>query len=323
MSRRTPLFIDKISITSHIDRALRNHVLMACEAMEVNERLSRRLWPSELLKNYQRAYTMSLGGGEELAIQLDPRRDSRDQKTGTSRHRFLRLEWTPHYVTAGCPSAFLPLHEFLVDAIPCFELGAFLETMNITRIDISFDVRGVHVNGLEISALLRRNFTGHYVNGPHGLRNAVYLGQPTSDQYLLVYDKNLEEKKRQNGSIGEWPLNQMRRGKPVPRSRTRFELRLRDVGSLGRLFGMSNPFDRYEVREFFNVERAMRGHVMEWFLDSCRVRGVQAALSRVEDPRQRARYAQAVRETRPPAWWNTDQLWGELAEAVQRTFYLQ
>jgi hypothetical protein len=321
MSYRTRLFLDKISITVHVDRSLHHRILLASEGMELQEKIRRKSGPSELLKNYRRAYTLGLGGGEELTIQLDPRREARNQQTTAfPHHRFLRLEWNPCKAHFANHAAFTLITQFLAELIPGFEIIAFLEAINITRIDISFDVRGVHVDGLCISALLRRTFTGHYVYGPSGARNSMEFGQPTSDQYLLVYDKNLEQKINKNGRFDGSPINDARRAKVVRRSRTRFELRLRDVGPLSRLFSMPNPFSRYTVRGLFNVERERRGHVFEWFLDSCRQRGVQAALSRIENPRQRTKYALAIREAQPPSWWEPSVLWNELAAAVKEAF---
>ncbi|MGE0347703.1 hypothetical protein [Hydrogenophaga sp.] len=177
------------------------------------------------------------------------------------------------------------------------------------------------MNDLQVFSLLRRAFTGHYKYGPLALLNAIEIGRAKGDKYLRVYDKIVQLK----NALLEGNSDPLERYLPPARGRrtiphVRFELQLRDVGSLPDLLRMSNPWAGFTVRTIRGIAERGTGHVFSWFLDSCRMRGVHAALSFIEDQRQRTKFANRVREASPPTWWDADAIWAELGDALQVAF---
>lgn len=152
------------------------------------------------------------------------------------------------------------------------------------------------------------------------------FGRSNSDRYLLVYDKDFHLRMSAIAGYNNTAGADSRRARPLlrrTRTRTRFELRLKDTGPLANLQSISNPFSRYTVKEFRQLEQSLCGFQLAHFLDSCRLRGMQSALSLITDRRTRARYAAAVREVDPPEWWGSEELWTERHQAFGEVFGLQ
>lgn len=320
MSYRTNIFIDKLNITYDVRRELHSRVLGAADGLAIDERLV-RIYRSDLLNNYQRAYEFEFGCGEKLKIQMHPWVSHNPVAVRASRgRRFIRLEWNPRKARLVDPHSWQCVMHLLSELIPGFTQDSLLNSACITRMDLAFDLYGQHVNALQIFSLLRRAFSGHYVHGPAGTTNAIEIGRPDGDKYLRVYNKRLERQITQIEVIASPTI-----GSRVIRRRrswTRFELQLRDVGSFARLEAMANPFAGFTVRTVDQIATLANGYIAGWFLDSCRFRGVHAALSTIQNQRARTKYANLVRQAEPPHWWDAEILWLEMPAALQEVFGL-
>lgn len=321
MSRRTRLFIDRISLTYRVDRRHRGHVLAACLGLVAQQILRPADWDKELVQGYRKSYAMSLGGSEKLILQLSPKRNANStQLSMDETHRYLRLEWNPSKASRVNPDSYQQIERLLHELIPEFDPEVFFLTMNITRIDLAFDIRSVPVDNIAVHGLLRRAYIELFRVGPSGTLNGQVLGKRNSLQRLSIYDKNLERETSQNEELPEVVNARARGAKFIPRARTRIELQLRKVGDLSDLLAMPNPFDRYTMRTITGLGAISLTHEFRWFLDSCRVRGLQGALSLISNNRERARYRVAVRSVEPPTWWDTESIWAELGSSIRRAF---
>lgn len=103
-------------------------------------------------------------------------------------------------------------------------------------------------------------------------------------------------------------------------SRTRVELRLREVGSFNQFDTMPNPFARYTFVRYQAVQSARAGQEWPRFLDLCRCRGAQSALSLIEDNRARHRFRDSIRSSNAPGWWSPEVIWGERHSAIRAMF---
>lgn len=321
--RRTNLFIDRVSFTLTIPTSERANLHRSLNEMLLDDAIQRVDNPfSELLKSYRVAYILPLAEGSQLSIQVEPR-DSAESTDITRPHRrgtrrYLRIEWNPHAATTRGGLAFDHVFRLLAHIIPSFNIEMLLQA-NITRMDLTFDVFGIHVDRIDVFTLLRRTNSVRYNYGPIGMLNSTRLGLYGADKQLLVYDKSLEQRIRQ---IGRFVQSSGPGGRPLIRRRpahTRFELQLRDIGPLEAVSTMANPFATYTVR-------TLQGHgnagdiLWPFFLDSCRLRGIQAALSLIPDRTQRDKLRQRVQMLDPPTWWDTAQLWAELPSAIRQVF---
>lgn len=307
---RSKLFIDKLSLTLNIPIADHGHVKGAFDYACLDDRLERESnVHSELFKNYAHAYRLNFGPTCFCTVQLQPRRPG---------HRFIRLEWNPNLAQAANPESIGMIHALLSECVPSYESIQLFDA-RITRIDLAFDVYRTRVESVFISSLLRKNSSGQYVQLSEeflhtGYVNARYVGKPGSDKYLLIYDKDLEAANREIRPIPAIPRY------PIPR--TRFELRLRNVGTLSQLAMQGNPWLAYSVTSRMRVSGIKNDFAWQHFLDSCSYRGAQAALSMIPNRRKRTEYRNALYESTPPQWWNPEQIWRELVPAISSAWGL-
>lgn len=315
MPTRTELFIDKLSFTLQVERELRDSVVSAFEHEAITGNLLRVTnWSTGLLKSYSRAYQMPLGGEEKLSVQLVPYID--DQEVGQVRRRnrrFMRVEWNPTKAGVVDRLSFQRIFGLLSRCIPNLSLERFFADASLTRVDISFDVFGLRIDRLSVITTLRKP-NSRFAMTPAGRMNSMEFGRPNSDRYLLIYDKRLELASRPRTSLPHGNQRVIRR----VRERTRFELRLHDIGRLDGLFEEPNPLMQYTVREVSVLSQKFPAHLLAYFSDSCLRRGMQAALSLIENRRERASYVSLLREHSPPRWWDPVQIWGELPNAIRR-----
>jgi hypothetical protein len=188
-----------------------------------------------------------------------------------------------------------------------------------TRLDFSFDIENVQIDELAVFTLLRRVVTKRYEYGESGRLNAIYFGVPTSPRMLVMYDKALHLRIAKIEGFPAYRRQLMSNGRYLHRrqwARTRIEIRLFGLRSLVELSNLPNPFAKYTIREFRRLRANLAGHEYMLFLDSCRQRGMQGALSLIDDSSIRAEYAATVRQIDPALWWNTEQIWSEWQSAL-------
>lgn len=318
MDARTNLFIDWLSLTLSINNSYHNEVMDRLHGLAVDGVIFREENAhSGLFKSYRTAYHIKLNQKEFCTIQVRPHIPS---------HRFMRIEWNPNKAQKAHIDSWHYIQNILSECIPSYSFD-LITNANITRIDLSFDLRRIPIESLLVFATLRKNFSARYLQfhekfGKTGRLNALEIGRSDGDQYLLIYDKNLERETRQSSGIPHSSVDSQnpRTAHRIKASRTRFELRLRSVGTWGDLNSISNPFERYTVISHINAGCVKNDHHWQFFIDSCKWRGAQAALSLIENRRERTCYRDALQVLDPPTWWSPEQIWVELPNAVRQTF---
>jgi hypothetical protein len=299
-----------IAVDASDREQVQSHLLRLAEEGEL-------LWREEsphsgLLKSFYHAFYLNYNLTTIGTIQTGPR------KAG---QRYMRVEWNPATARRIYKDSAALIMNMLTECLPDF-LERQLPNANITRIDLSFDLRRVAVDSLLVFSNTTRKSLSERYHAPHykypktGRLNSMDIGKKDSKRYLLLYDKNLEREDRQIGGFSYSPEVSRRGATRVKPSRTRFELRCKDVGNLTALYEMENPFEAYSVLSYINTGGLKTDHVWRWFIESCKSIGAQASLALIEDRRERTKFANALRECQPPSWWNPAEIWKELPSAI-------
>jgi len=319
MSYRTSLFIDKLSFTYAVSPSDENSIIEEANEMANAGFLYRKSRYGDLLKNYRHAFGMEFGGNEGLIVQIGPRVPTIIVGGREVRRRFMRLEWNPAKAIAVAPNAPGMVSSLLSRLSPAISTESMVRTLRVTRVDLAFDIFGEPIDNIGVSGLLRKAYSGRYEFSPLGGLNAIEIGKKENSRYLRVYDKLAEMRSR---SQDEHHPIYIRTGNVFRRiqSRTRFELQLHKIGDLATLTRMKNPFAGFTVRTLHSLASGLSTHVESWMLDSCRRRGMQAALALIEDRRERAAYSRKILACEPPVWWDADAIWSEVPAALVAAF---
>ena len=177
-----------------------------------------------------------------------------------------------------------------------------LDSIRITRLDITVDIANVLLNQLLVSA--PRLQKSCLYNSPTGTTQSLYIGDKNSALHYCIYDKN----KNQHLPHGhEEPII------------TRFEARIKRSMSPIELQTIANPLANLSVVELGLLRNcAQLNDIDNWFLDSCRYRGMQAALRLCRDSRTRTRYRRIIHDAGAAAWWDPTSLWDAFIEDHMR-----
>jgi hypothetical protein len=175
---------------------------------------------------------------------------------------------------------------------------------NITRIDLATDVWGINVNRL---VARRGDTTVSSTNyGRDGSIQTLYLGAKNSSKRFVIYDKR--EQQRGRVIAGRYD-----------RACTRIEVRLKQGLSLTELRTYANPFDGLVIGEIENLEINVQQnspHYWDWLVAASKQAGLEATLNRIQNSRTRATWRRRVLERAGADWWNPDELWGGLRQAI-------
>ena len=212
---------------------------------------------------------------------------------------FLRIEYSPRKAgESGCVRLVRILEEATDN-----DIDALRAHMRRTRIDFAVDVYRARLDRclLDDSRLRAGKVVHYYGAGSHetqsfGLR---------MHSHMTIYDKATQL--RENPSA---------RG-PHPASRMRIEYSLKNT------FGLEAreiEFNHFAGLRVWDVMRPECSTDWEWlhFVDACRVRGVEAALTCISDPRQRATFRRRLYHCRA-AWWNPQAIWAGLDGTLAAT----
>ena len=176
----------------------------------------------------------------------------------------------------------------------------------ITRLDVAQDVAHAHLSDLfAFSSQLK---SGVWYDA-HGQPETLYLGSAKGSIFFRIYDKRAE---------------QAAKGQPVPdHPLLRVEVRLRPSRLLNQRDG--GEIDALITRAFSSVhllavKRCQQSSSdLTWtlFLDSARLRGLQAALRLL--PRDlRRTYSARLKNLAAVDWWSPDKLRRHCAQAIRR-----
>ena len=172
--------------------------------------------------------------------------------------------------------------------------------------DIAIDILGVDIEDMMVwntAARRTRMYTGE-----HGCLETYYLGSPGSQRSFAIYDKRAEMEK--NGIDMDLPDG------PI----VRIEARLRPSVYWRDMSELANPFAKLNVASYASIGALdVETHL---FLESCRLRGPQAALKRVKklDASLWSKYSKRLEQHVSP-WWDPEHIWAQYPDLIHELTY--
>ena len=174
----------------------------------------------------------------------------------------------------------------------------------ITRIDLATDIRQLPIEQIAVARQDNTVSSAIYY-GRDGRPQTIYLGAKDSDVRFAIYDKRAQSRGRVRS---------------LAFARTRIEARIKERLDFPALLRHQNPFSQLLIREYVAMvigDRQNADYHWEWFLDSCKTRGLENALS-LAPGRSRYNWSQRVASREPPTWWNPNEIWEGLRPAIER-----
>lgn len=175
-----------------------------------------------------------------------------------------------------------------------------LDSLRITRLDVAIDILDAYIHRL-LATVPRHPQTRPRLQksclycSPTGTTQTLYIGDKNSELHYCIYDKNRNQ--------------HLPRGHEEPIV-TRFEARIKHTLYPSQLAALQNPLAGLDVIDFPRLEdSAAQDELAPWFLDSCRHRGLHAALRLCRNSRERIRYRRLIHEAGTAAWWNPEESW--------------
>ena len=304
MPSLSPLLIDKLAITLPLsdmafDRATEQLNALSLAGYEIEQAFS---------PYYRATYSIALSPYCQILISLgaaiystprpsdDPEveLDLDIESTGTRRR--CRIEWNPAKA-AKHREAFL----FAIETLLGEEFRSEFQDARITRIDIAVDIIDVNINRLAISRSDTSVKSAIYYDRD-GKPQTVYLGDKSSPLRFAIYDKKTQAR----------PVRRYRQ------ERTRIEAWIKTRLTIQGLLNYPNPFSRLAITEFEELEWLANhaNYKWEWFIDSSKSRGREAALN-LMPTRSRNNWGRKLSEIRGPRWWDPEVVWAGLRSALE------
>jgi len=225
----------------------------------------------------------------------------------------LLLQTDPVYANSSvfrCEFNPARLHMADVAAVLSFVLpwgyGDLVKSGRCTRLDIAIDILGVDIEDLLVWNTTARR-TRIYTT-EHGRLETYYLGSTSSPRHYVIYDKRAEmEKKGIDTYLPDGPI-------------VRIEARLRPSVYWCDMSELTNPFAKLNVASYASIGASdAETHL---FLDSCRLRGPQAALKRVKesDTALWSKYSKRLEQHVSP-WWDPEHIWEQYPHLIRELTY--
>lgn len=268
-------------------------------------------WDSEILESTGNTRIASQLGAKAY-ISLNPWQD---------RVRYLRIEFSPY--AAGAHGR-RRMRAFL-DVILGTHCDALLRQVIVTRLDVGFDVYRLSVKDILVA---RGAVRGRQTNGARlfvgedGELETVYT--PLSGtRYLVIYDKTKELNKKRRRRAQEEGTDYV----PLASARTRIEYRWHALNLPWAHVGqhLNNAFAQFTVRQFQRSASTGPAHEERLLFDASRTRRFEALLDEIREGTRtdillrREELRIANRQYPVPAWWNPDDFWTELPQALEET----
>jgi len=287
-----PPKIDKVSITynpTSIGKDWSGYeeckaLLTAMEFLEANH-FAEKVWGG----GYRYALCVVLNNGT-LRLQINPIY----QNAAT-----FRCEFNPARLEMADVRAIL-------DIVLPLGYSSLMNYGRCTRMDIAIDILGVDIEDMMVwntAARRTRMYTGEY-----GCLETYYLGSLGSQRHFAIYDKRAEMEK--NGIDMDLPDG------PI----VRIEARLRPSVYWCDMSELPNPFAKLNVASYASIGALdVETHL---FLESCRLRGPQAALKRVKklDASLWSKYSKRLEQHVSP-WWDPEHIWARYPDLLHDLTY--
>jgi hypothetical protein len=290
--------IDRLSVTLavHDDAAqaeIRDHLthLGATSGSPVTPWKKVRDWGSP---KYDRSWSLKLAASGAVLVQCAQVK---------SLFSLLRFELNPNGVSLAGVQAFR--HSIPMLTAGHFDYKALAANGSVTRVDIAIDLVNIDIEDLLISTA-KPGITNNYF-GVTGKAETKYLNVNKGGSKLYVYDRRaLLEKMQAEGS-----------GKPSEfgaAKYTRVEVRTEVNTPIAAMAGMSNRLLKIDLFDIDAVDPPEELHHWKLFQDSCRYRGLAAALALLPKDKQGA-YEAAIKSVAP--LWLPKVLWSHWPEALK------
>jgi len=255
-----PPVIDKISITVPVaDHSLRTQVLAHLKSAEIGGKGKdiKKAWNWQARKEYWIAINCTLMNDQTLLIQANHKQ--------TDSH-LLRLEFNP--AKQGQWGLGYLKHKFDEITGGLLDWGHVVKYGRATRLDIAVDLVGVRMSELIVSS----NVPGknHLYISEDGQIETAYLGMPGVNKPTeqLAYDKLQHAEDQGYKPLYDGILH------------TRVEMIVKSTGQkLSKINNVKNPLGRVAVVHPRTTPPGIDPVVWAMFLDTCRFKGVTAALT--------------------------------------------
>lgn len=199
----------------------------------------------------------------------------------------LRIEFNPAHL--GVPGLD-ELKAWAGTMMDGWEYG--LKNAHLTRVDIAIDVEGLTMDDF-LAFPAKLSWGRQFGRGPN--LETLTFGAGKSNR-TIIYDKGAERLAKGF----DW------NGPPT----VRIERRMNKLNSmpLSALYDMDDPFPAVTIATRCGPPSGVEKRKWDMFVDSCQIRGVQAALMLLEPGTARPKYKKHLKEN-PPNWWSLDSSW--------------
>jgi hypothetical protein len=182
-----------------------------------------------------------------------------------------------------------------------------MHELTISRIEIGVDIPGAKLEELLFLDDTKRSSSMSF--DKTGKLVGLNLGSPTSARYIVITNET--------GAVGVRSRPKGLFDPPEPRVQIRSLIKTEPTRAAALLSGQ-NPFAGiYAVWVPTGPSKWM---TPSWlgFIDSCRARGMQAALARISDIELRKKYRKRICRTFRAGWWKPNKMWKRVPSALAR-----
>ena len=294
--------VDRIAVTypvtSQEDRtAIRDHFKGLADdpgATHVCKWSKMKRWGSV---KYARSYGLYVGQGERVLVQCTA------ENVDVA---FLRMEFNPARIGSdGVAQFWSTLAEVTGGKVKHEDVAA---CGRVTRLDIAVDLINIDLEDLLVGTPKPGVTMGYF--GLTGKAETKYLNVNKRGSNLYVYDRRERLRKLQEEGIGDGP-------EYGDAKHTRVEVRTRADKPITSLGGLQNRLKRVDLIDIEAAEPPEKQHHWRLFQDSCRYRGLAAALAQLPVD-VRKQYTAAI-DAVSGELWQPEMLWSLWPETIHES----
>lgn len=273
----TQLACDKLSFTLDYQSTSEKQKV----ASMLEEMLAYKLASSYGRKPYKRGirvYEPNVKNQLRMLIQWHPFHESIP---------FVRVDFNPSHADIE------HIYATLLQVLP----GGFGDLSNlakVTRLDATVDISNIKPHQL-LAYYPQKQIS--QIHCKSGNIETLYLGKRGDDNLIVIYDKQLEIKEKNQKYGLKLPELKVRT--------TRVEIRMKPDCGFSELMNVENPFKKLLLRvefDYYEDEQLWR-----LFMATVRHRGLQDSLSLLDEA-TRKKFRDRVNAT-PNSWWKPDEIW--------------
>ena len=284
----SPLFIDKLSFLLKPKRDLNYFYDNALEIITTSKKEIIKSAKYTKGERYKHSFIIELGNNTHCLAQFKPLQEC---------NAAFRFELNPaHAGHTGINILQNYLIQFFGESTEELMRQAFFSSL-----DIAADISYVNVDDLMIFREKTKRSAMYW--GENGKVETVYLGSPRSDKQIKAYNKRVEALENRNIDLTE--------------EKTRVECSLRPRNcQLSDLLKIDNPFAGLHMLQTDDSTITNTSDLTRMFIDSCRYRGMAAALERVHSLERRTQLRSRFVKRYKANWWNVETLWNTFGNAI-------